>query len=308
MVARELRSGRELRLWADDLRRLRVAPFAGRAGDAVRRLLRLGRVGLLPGARLAAAGAHPRPLRRVPGRDERARPAVRARAAGGARSTTGWTTWTPRRRTRCATWPCAAGPYSTAERAALIAYCAADVTALAELLPRMLPAILARQRDARRPRPCPAARAVHGRGRAHGADRHPDRCAGAGTHPGQLVGNQGGADPRGRRALRRLRRARASAPSASPRTSPRRASPGRGWRAGALALDDDTFREMARAYPRLQPLRELRHALGELRLSGWRSAPTAATASCSPPSPAAPAATSPATAGSSSARRPGCGA
>jgi DNA polymerase I len=35
---------------------------------------------------------------------------------------------------------------------------------------------------------------------------------------------------------------------------------------GALALDDDTFRDMARAYPVLQPLRELRHALGELRL------------------------------------------
>jgi hypothetical protein len=35
---------------------------------------------------------------------------------------------------------------------------------------------------------------------------------------------------------------------------------------GALALDDDTFREMARAYPALAPLRELRHALGQLRL------------------------------------------
>jgi hypothetical protein len=35
---------------------------------------------------------------------------------------------------------------------------------------------------------------------------------------------------------------------------------------GALALDDDTFREMARAYPTVAPLRELRHALGQLRL------------------------------------------
>lgn len=35
---------------------------------------------------------------------------------------------------------------------------------------------------------------------------------------------------------------------------------------GALALDDDTFREMVKAYPELAPLRELRHALGELRL------------------------------------------
>lgn len=37
---------------------------------------------------------------------------------------------------------------------------------------------------------------------------------------------------------------------------------------GALALDDDTFRQMARTYPQVAPLRELRHALGELR---WES-------------------------------------
>ena len=36
---------------------------------------------------------------------------------------------------------------------------------------------------------------------------------------------------------------------------------------GALALDDDTFREMARSYPAIiGPMRELRHALGQLRL------------------------------------------
>jgi DNA polymerase I-like protein with 3'-5' exonuclease and polymerase domains len=36
---------------------------------------------------------------------------------------------------------------------------------------------------------------------------------------------------------------------------------------GALALDDETFRSMARAYPVVAPLRELRHALGEMRLN-----------------------------------------
>jgi hypothetical protein len=35
---------------------------------------------------------------------------------------------------------------------------------------------------------------------------------------------------------------------------------------GALALDDDTFRQMAKAYPQIAPLRELRHSLSELRL------------------------------------------
>jgi DNA polymerase I len=36
---------------------------------------------------------------------------------------------------------------------------------------------------------------------------------------------------------------------------------------GALALDDETFRAMAKIYPSVSALRELRHALGELRLN-----------------------------------------
>jgi DNA polymerase I len=36
---------------------------------------------------------------------------------------------------------------------------------------------------------------------------------------------------------------------------------------GALALDDDTFREMARAYPSIAPIRELRVSLSQMRLS-----------------------------------------
>jgi hypothetical protein len=37
---------------------------------------------------------------------------------------------------------------------------------------------------------------------------------------------------------------------------------------GALALDDDSFREMARAYPNeISPIRELRHALSQLRIN-----------------------------------------
>ncbi|MDA1052709.1 MAG: DNA polymerase [Planctomycetota bacterium] len=35
---------------------------------------------------------------------------------------------------------------------------------------------------------------------------------------------------------------------------------------GTLALDDATFRQMARMFPEVAPLRELRHSLGELRL------------------------------------------
>jgi DNA polymerase-1 len=37
---------------------------------------------------------------------------------------------------------------------------------------------------------------------------------------------------------------------------------------GALALDEDTFHEMVRAYPQVAPIKELRHALSQLRLAG----------------------------------------
>ena len=35
---------------------------------------------------------------------------------------------------------------------------------------------------------------------------------------------------------------------------------------GTLSLSDNTFRQMARAYPQVSPLRELRHSLSEMRL------------------------------------------
>jgi DNA polymerase-1 len=42
---------------------------------------------------------------------------------------------------------------------------------------------------------------------------------------------------------------------------------------GALALDDKTFRQMAKAYSKVSPLRELRHALGTLRLNNLQVGP-----------------------------------
>src|SRR5262249_51966827 len=43
---------------------------------------------------------------------------------------------------------------------------------------------------------------------------------------------------------------------------------------GALALDDDTFREMARAYPTsVGHYRELRHTLGQMRLNDLQVGP-----------------------------------
>jgi hypothetical protein len=43
---------------------------------------------------------------------------------------------------------------------------------------------------------------------------------------------------------------------------------------GALALDDDTFREMAKLYPeQIAPVRELRHSLGQMRLNNLAVGP-----------------------------------
>ena len=36
---------------------------------------------------------------------------------------------------------------------------------------------------------------------------------------------------------------------------------------GQLQLDGDTFRDMSKRYPQLEPLKELRHSLGQLRLA-----------------------------------------
>ena len=40
---------------------------------------------------------------------------------------------------------------------------------------------------------------------------------------------------------------------------------------GRLAMDDDTFREMARSHPEVAPIRELRLTLSQMRLIGLKS-------------------------------------
>jgi hypothetical protein len=67
---------------------------------------------------------------------------------------------------------------------------------------------------------------------------------------------------------------------------------------GRLKLDDDTFKDMSRAYPQLKPLRTLRDSLAKLRLSALEVgldgrnrcmlSPFGATTSRNTPSGAAP--------------------
>ena len=188
MVARELRSGRLLRLWRDELQALRRPPFAVGAETLVRGLLRLapssaaswpsaGRCRRASSTCSPSSGPRPTACRRPCGAGLLGALAVaRARRHG-------------RRREGRDARPRPARRAVVARRSAgrILDYCQADVDALAALLPRMLPGILGRQRDAaHRARPGAAARPLHGRRGPHGVDRRPDRHRHAGAPPGRL--------------------------------------------------------------------------------------------------------------------------
>ncbi|WP_169973107.1 DNA polymerase [Tautonia rosea] len=149
------------------------------------------------------------------------------------------------------------GPWSASERVAILDYCQSDVDALAQLLPAMLPE-LDLPRGLLRGRYMRAVASMEHRGipvdvptlrrlRA-GWEAIQDRLisevdARFGVFDGRTFKADRWADWLHRNGL------------AWPRTE-----------MGALALDDDTFREMARTHPDLALMRELRASLGKLRL------------------------------------------
>jgi DNA polymerase-1 len=150
------------------------------------------------------------------------------------------------------------GPWSDVERAAILEYCESDVAALARLLPAMLPSIdlprallrgrymIAAARIERNG--VPIDRETLGRLRRHWHDIQDQLIADIDAHYGVFDGRTFKAD----RFAAWL--ARADIPW------PRLAS-------GRLDLSDDAFREAARAHAVVAPLRELRGALSEMRLS-----------------------------------------
>ena len=158
------------------------------------------------------------------------------------------------------------GPWSQDERRAILDYCQADVDALAALLPRMLPGILGRQRDARI---ALGQALLRGRYMAAAA-----RMEWAGVPIdtamlGRLRAGWGGIKARLVAEVDARYGVYEGTTFKADRFAAYLVAEGIPWprlASGALALDDDTFRDMAKTYPALQPLRELRHALGELRL------------------------------------------
>lgn len=150
------------------------------------------------------------------------------------------------------------GPWTPEERGALVDYCESDVQSLRRLLDRMLPQIDI-PRAVLRGRFMKAAARIEHRGvpidddvlsrlRTRWVDIQGRLVSRVDTDFGVYDG----------RSFRADRFARYLVDHAIP--WPRLQS-------GALALDDDTFREMARSYPAIAPLRELRYSLSQLRLS-----------------------------------------
>jgi hypothetical protein len=152
------------------------------------------------------------------------------------------------------------GPYTPAERTALLDYCQEDVDALARLLSRMLPAILQRSlgQALLRGRAMAALGAVERNGVPIDVETLAKLRAGwpaiqdrliaeidqsYGCYEGRTFKREGFAKYLTDNNIR--------------------------WpllESGTLDLSDDTFKEMARSDPRIAPLRELRASLSQMRL------------------------------------------
>lgn len=159
------------------------------------------------------------------------------------------------------------GPWTEAEQFRMLAYCGDDVTALGKLLPAMLPRMMARTRSMH-----------HDIGHALMRGRYSAAVAGM-----EWLGVPVDAELLGLMRsqwsdIKSRLISRIDAPYGCYQDGSFRSArfekfltandiPWPRLESGALALDDDTFRSMAKGYPIISPLRELRHALSELRLN-----------------------------------------
>ena len=150
------------------------------------------------------------------------------------------------------------GPYTDDERDAILDYCEEDVDALVRLLPAMiedldLPRALLRGRYMAAASRIewvgvPIDVEILSRLLGRWVDIHDELIREVDREYGVFVGRTFKAD----RWLAWLSRAGLAWPLLA---------------SGAPALDDDTFREMARAHPEVSLMRELRHALSQMRLA-----------------------------------------
>jgi hypothetical protein len=258
LVAREFRSGRTLRLWRDDLRGRRMPPYPIGPDSLF--------VAYLASAELGChlAFGWPLPVRVLDLYVEFRNAANGTKPPNGfgllgALTYHGLDAMDAAEKKAMQELAIRGGPRTSAEREALLAYCESDVQALDRLLPAMLPRL-------------DLPRAVACRGRFM---RAVARMEWSGVPIDVTT----------------LRRLRASWETIQDRLIAevdsrfgvfdgrtfkverwagwlaRRGLPWPRLESGELALDDDTFREMARSHPDVALMRELRHSLSALRLN-----------------------------------------
>ncbi len=155
------------------------------------------------------------------------------------------------------------GPWSEAERREILDYCATDAEALAPLLERMLPRISAQ--------PLGFGQALL-RGRYMAAAARMERT-GVPVDTGSLSLIRGRWDDLIGDLVKSVDRDFGVYEGTTFKAglfADWLHDHGIAWPqldSGQLALDGDTFRDMAKRYPELEPLKELRHSLGQLRLN-----------------------------------------
>ena len=162
------------------------------------------------------------------------------------------------------------GPWSNADREAILDYCEEDVCALARLLPAMLPQIIKEPRDLERA--LLRGRYVQACARMEHAgipislpdlDRLKRNWDGIKIELIREIDKDFGVFDGTTFKLARFDEYLSRHRIRWPRTA-----------TGRLSVDDDVFRQMARAVPEIAPLRELRHALGQLRLNDLAVGPS----------------------------------
>ena len=158
------------------------------------------------------------------------------------------------------------GDYTVAERLVLVDYCTSDVLALGRLLPAMLPSILNRRGG---PGVALGQAMLRGRFMAAAARMEHMGIPTDATSLASIRASWSGIKGRLIREVDARYGCFEGTVFKAARFANYLTATGIPWprlESGALQLDDDTFRDQAKSWPQLQPLRELRHALGELRL------------------------------------------
>ncbi|MBZ5499136.1 MAG: DNA polymerase I [Acidobacteriia bacterium] len=257
MVAWDIVSGRKIRLWQDDLEKLEAPPYPI-TGDC---LMVAYYASAEIGCHLALGWAAPINILDLYVEfrcTTNGRETPRGRGLLGALAWFGLDSIAAVEKESMRQLALRGGPWTQAERDALLDYCESDVSALSQLFTRMLP-LLDVPRALLRGRYMVAAAKMEDVG-------VPIDMSALATLRDNWTAIQAGLIDRIDRDYQVFEGQTFKSDRWASWLS-RQKIPWPLLTSGALALDDDTFREMARVYPAVAPMRELRVSLSQMRLS-----------------------------------------